>query len=76
MKQAIAALALIAAFYIGAHSQKQGPTFVTGLSVYGGPPMTGQIHLTTDSNLILTPIGDNEIRIGITPGYHIERDKQ
>lgn len=75
MKHAIAVLALIAAFYLGAHSQNQGPTFVTGLSIYGGKPMTGQIHLTTDSNLTLIPTGDNEIRIGIVSGYHLERDK-
>lgn len=85
MKYAITVAVLIGAFYLGAHSQTthnletHGPTFVTGVSVYGSQPMYGVIDFQTSSELSVSTEqynGKNILRISLAPGYHIERDKK
>ena len=76
MKYTLAVIALIAAFYLGAHSQKQGPTFVTGIQAESGPMMTGQIHIQSGSPEFYVSGSENTIYIRLAPSYHIERDKQ
>lgn len=73
MKYTIAVLVLIAAFYLGAHSQQKGPTFVTGVTI-NGKTYYGNIELrgssTPDGVLSVSPVELSDGKILVQFDYY------